>query len=158
MNWEAISAIAEVIGLIAIIASLLYLARQINQNTNALQSSTRGAFVTGLQNVNAFALENSDVWHRGAFLGEDLEGEEFTRYLTIIHAVLNAYEALYSEYLAGNVEEDFWQGKVRQMGWVYSVPSSRKAWEEYTFLFDDRFVKYMNEVVKPKSESIYENE
>ena len=140
MNWEAISAIAEVIGLVVIVASLVYLALQIRQNTNAIQSGTREAFLNALQNVNSFALENSDVWHRGAFEGEQLDGEDLTRYVTIVHSALNAYEALYSEYLAGNVEQPFWEGKVRQMRWVFTHPSSRHAWQNYAELFDERFV------------------
>jgi hypothetical protein len=33
MNWEAASAIAEILGVIAVIGSLIYVGRQINQNT-----------------------------------------------------------------------------------------------------------------------------
>jgi hypothetical protein len=150
VNWEAVSAIAEILGVIVIVASLIYLARQITQNTNAIQSGAREAFLSALQNCNSFALQNSDIWHRGAFLGEELEGEDLTRYTTIVHSALNAYEALYSEYLAGNVEEEFWQGKVRQMGWIFKHPSSLQAWVNYTNLFDERFVKYVSERIAPK--------
>ena len=150
MNWDAVSAIAEVIGLVVVVASLIYLAAQIRQNTNAIRSGTREAFLNALQTCNAFALENSDIWHRGAFEGEELIGEELTRYITIVHAGLNAYEALYSEYLAGNVEQEFWESKVQQMSWVFTHPSSRHAWDNYTDLFDERFVKYVNKNIAPK--------
>jgi hypothetical protein len=153
MNWDAVSAIAEVVGLIVVVASLIYLAAQIRQNTNAIQSGTREAFLNALQTCNSFALENSDVWHRGMFQGEDLEGEELTRFVTIVHAALNAYEALYSEYLAGNVEEAFWESKVRQISWVFRHPSSQHAWYEYTNLFDERFVQYVNQNIDPAQES-----
>ena len=36
MNWEAVSAIAEVVGLVAVIVTLVYLARQIHQNNQLL--------------------------------------------------------------------------------------------------------------------------
>ncbi len=36
MNWEAVSAITEVLGVIAVIITLVYLARQINQNNQLL--------------------------------------------------------------------------------------------------------------------------
>ena len=43
MNWEAIGAIAELIAAIGVIASLIYLAKQINANSNtrALLSDRR---------------------------------------------------------------------------------------------------------------------
>ena len=39
MNWEAISAIGETTGAVAVVISLLYLAVQIRQNTNQIKSS-----------------------------------------------------------------------------------------------------------------------
>ena len=85
------------------------------------------------------------MWHRGAFERKALEGEDLTKYLTIVHSALNSYEALYSEYLARNVEEAFWQGKVRQMAWVLEAPAGRHAWNNYTHLFDERFVDYVQQ-------------
>jgi hypothetical protein len=146
---DQISTIAEIVGVIVVVASLVYLALQVRQNTSAIRSSARETFLAALQNCNSFALEHSDIWHRAAFEGEMLEGEELTRYITIVHSALNAYEALYSEYLVGNVEREFWEGKVRQMGWVFMHPSSRYAWENYTHLFDERFVRYVNDSIAP---------
>jgi hypothetical protein len=51
MNWDAIGAIAELLGAIGVIASLIYLATQIRQsreqmfeNTRALQAGTHQDF------------------------------------------------------------------------------------------------------------------
>jgi len=87
------------------------------------------------------ALDHSDIWHRAQFQNpkEELEGEELTRNLTIVHSAMNAYEALYSEYLAGTVEQAFWEAKVPQIGWVIArlrvvvaAPwrSSSRVWSE----------------------------
>jgi len=43
MNWEAIGAIGEVGGAVAVIATVIYLARQIRQNTSALRSTATQA-------------------------------------------------------------------------------------------------------------------
>ena len=40
MNWEAIGAIAETLGAIGVIASLVYLAGQIRQNTRSIRGAT----------------------------------------------------------------------------------------------------------------------
>ena len=37
MNWNAIAAIGELSGAVAVVISLLYLARQISQNTRAMR-------------------------------------------------------------------------------------------------------------------------
>ena len=40
MNWEAIGAVGEVGGAIAVVVTLVYLAGQLKQNTNALRSTS----------------------------------------------------------------------------------------------------------------------
>ncbi len=39
MNWEAASAIAEILGVIAVIGSLIYVGRQVNQNTQIARAN-----------------------------------------------------------------------------------------------------------------------
>jgi uncharacterized protein with PQ loop repeat len=40
MNWEAVGAIGEIIGAIAVVVTLIYLAVQVHQNTKSVQAST----------------------------------------------------------------------------------------------------------------------
>lgn len=149
MNWQAIAAISEIIGTIAVVVSLIYVAVQIRQNTAALNTDARASFLAALQTVNSFSLANSDVVHRGLFNGEELDGEDLTRFTTIVHSAFNAWEALYTEFLAGNVEPEYWEGKLRQIQWTLSRPSCRHAWDNFTHLFDERFVKYIERNIGP---------
>ena len=41
MNWEAIGAISQMIGALAVVVSLVYLALQIRQNTKQLEQNER---------------------------------------------------------------------------------------------------------------------
>ncbi len=41
MNWEAVAAVAELIGAIGVIASLVYLAKQIQANAENVNQNTR---------------------------------------------------------------------------------------------------------------------
>ena len=49
MNWEAISAIAEAVGTVGIIASLIYVAIQIRQNTRGTRIETFESANRGVQ-------------------------------------------------------------------------------------------------------------
>ena len=40
MNWTAITAVADIVGTVAIVVSLIYVARQLGQNTRAVKSAT----------------------------------------------------------------------------------------------------------------------
>ena len=41
MNWEAIGAVGEVLGAVAVVLTLIYLSLQIRQNTKAMKGATR---------------------------------------------------------------------------------------------------------------------
>ena len=49
MNWEAVGAAGEIIGAVAVIISIIYLALQVRQNTAALRSSATNAASEGLE-------------------------------------------------------------------------------------------------------------
>jgi hypothetical protein len=51
MNWDAIGAIGEVLGAIAVVMTLLYLAVQVKNAKNATTDATRHTRVSGIQNI-----------------------------------------------------------------------------------------------------------
>jgi len=80
MNWEAIGAVGEVIGAIAVVATLGYLIIQIRQNTRELQHSSSWAINQGLNQINQNIIENPDqieTFHRALGGLEDLTNTEF---------------------------------------------------------------------------------
>ena len=52
MNWDAVSAIAEIIGVIAVVVSLVYLAFQVRQNTTQLRQENMLKNVRGTLDTN----------------------------------------------------------------------------------------------------------
>ena len=49
MSWEAVSALAEAIGVIAVVVSLLYLARQTQQSRVAIEQNTKFAMRSSIE-------------------------------------------------------------------------------------------------------------
>ncbi|MGK0223150.1 MAG: hypothetical protein ACI9ON_002393 [Limisphaerales bacterium] len=49
MNWEAVGAVAELLGALGVIASLIYLAQQIRHNSKIVQGSTEQAVADSAQ-------------------------------------------------------------------------------------------------------------
>lgn len=68
MNWEAIAAIAEVVGVVAVVVSLVYLAIQVRQNTLQLRHENLRNTVRGTLDTNWFYHRDPrafDVFRRG---------------------------------------------------------------------------------------------
>lgn len=61
MNWEAISAIGQFIGAIAVIITIIYLAIQMKQNTAAVATSTYESTMTGFNDINVIVASTPEL-------------------------------------------------------------------------------------------------
>ena len=75
MNWEAIGTVAEVVGAVAVVVSLIYLAIQIRQNTRQVEEQGRaqrfaalGVLFDNWRNFRASVISDpkvASIWRRG---------------------------------------------------------------------------------------------
>ncbi|MFT4799432.1 MAG: hypothetical protein ACJAYE_003628 [Candidatus Azotimanducaceae bacterium] len=61
MNWDAVGAVAELVGAAGVIVTLIYLATQVRQNTKSISTSSFQATTDALNQVNALIADNSDL-------------------------------------------------------------------------------------------------
>lgn len=96
MNWEAVIAIAELIGMIAVVATLIYVAIQVRQNselirqnmlaTRASMTHESSVFYSRMSELIATDKTLANIFRRGCE-NEDLEPDEITRF----EALLDVY-------------------------------------------------------------------
>ena len=92
MNWDAIGAIAELLGAIAVLATLLYLAIQIRQSSSSIHNQTSWAITQALDSLNTQITEHgevTDIWIRGREDPDSLSQEEFERFRSFTLSWLN---------------------------------------------------------------------
>ncbi len=69
MNWEAISAIGELLGALGVLASLIYLAVQIRDNTRSIQAASLQSVLDGPRDRSLLPMagsgETSAIFARG---------------------------------------------------------------------------------------------
>ena len=95
MNWEAIAAIAEVVGVIAIVVSLVYLSAQIRQSTKASRAGASYTINDSLSKiVGAIRADGefADIWIRGCEDLESLDPVERVRFTSHLLDMLNLAE------------------------------------------------------------------
>lgn len=105
MNWEAVGAIAEVVGVLAIIVSLIYLAVQIRQNTQqaerSLKASELAAFERSVEAGNRIREmmvlnpELLDLVNRGYTGFADMTGTEKLRFGLVMRNFFSASQGGY---------------------------------------------------------------
>jgi hypothetical protein len=91
MNWDAVGAIAELLGALGVIASLAYLAGQIRQNSRVTGMNSGHSIANGIASFLervSFDSEIHSIWFRALSPTEELdefERDRFGRLLTALY-------------------------------------------------------------------------
>ena len=130
MNWEAIGTIAEVVGAIAVVASLIYLARQIreaNQNA-AIEANERMARDYASHGSVVMSDENVEVFVRGLENFFDLSPSERVKFDHAMAGYVNLIEATLLHNEAGRIEDvlDMLSGYLGRR--LFSYPGAEQWW------------------------------
>ena len=107
LNWEAIGAIGEVVGGVAVIATLLYLAIQIRQNAQSVRNAASLSVNEGLAEINrrlSNDAEFADLWLRGLKDYRGLTNVERARFAAYALDIMNL--ALYVDNIAKTTVQD----------------------------------------------------
>jgi len=77
MNWDAIGAVGEMIGSLAVVATLVYLAVQIRASAVESEATQSSAAAGLIGEVRSRFMEHADVWVKGNAGGELSASERF---------------------------------------------------------------------------------
>lgn len=134
MNWEAIGAIAELVGAVGVIASLLYLAGQVRASTRAAAVTSK-LESTGLLNKFIDLLiespELSDIHMRGVISLESLNKQEYLRFSNMSLKAFWFFSAGHFQYRSGTISEDeYYEIRAVQRYWLRGA-GCRAWWEKF---------------------------
>lgn len=155
MNWEAVQAIAESIGAVGVIATLVYLAQQIRQNTSSLQAATVSRATELMSNTRRAFWSNPEV---SDFVARVLNGQPFTdavdgsRTRMLWIDLARNYESVFFQYQSGQLPESVWAAWAEEMRIVWCSPGGGAALEALRVDFLHReFVEFCESLRGPES-------
>lgn len=142
MNWDALGAIAELLGAAAVFITLVYLALQIRQNTKAVRASAMHASVTHIAELRRDVYsdgEMADIYMRGGIAPESLNPVEQTRYRTLVHNMMMSQVNTYAQVRYADLPEDSWTSQAPIIRRVLGNPGGRWFWKSFSHEFDEHF-------------------
>jgi hypothetical protein len=142
MNWEALGAIGEIVGAIAVVVTLGYLAVQIRQNTRTVRASTNHALTVQRNEANyRFGLDPSAaaLLLRGARDRDQLDFEERYRHRLLMRAVIGTFEDVYVQFCEGLCDEETWENTKVVLRPVVSEPGFLAWWKKDGEIFKSSF-------------------
>ena len=148
MNWEAIGAVGEAVGAIAVVVTLAYLAMQIRQNTGATRAASHHAVIEALNQGNlaqARDAELAQIWVSGLKDRGVLTEVERQRFDSLCLAYFHVFDSLWYSAKVGTAERNLLLSE--EKGFAYLMDSSGVYdwWEANPYAFSPEFRNYMEE-------------
>ena len=152
MNWDAISAISQLVGSIAVVLSVLYLALQVHQSTRVAKLATQDAAATALRDVTKPLMENADlerIWRVGLEDIGALSVEERARFFHAAYQFLKAFETIHSHYVYGLMDKQLFEGWRGLLRHYIAAPGMAHYWKLRPDVFSERFRNFVNSLEPP---------
>ena len=151
MNWEAIGAIGEIVGAIAVVLTLGYLAVQIRQNTRAVRAASHHAVTDSFNRINAVIGADASVG-RIVRIGrtgiDNLTEDEQVSLGYLYLSFFRVFETLHYQHEIGTVDEQSFQSEERSLYAALSYPGVREWWLVNTYGFSPGFRSHVDQVIR----------
>jgi len=147
MNWTALGALAELIGAIGVIASLIYLATQVRQNAKGIRIAAADAAVKSLMDWVTPLVQNPESWDlfwRGCTNLQSLEPNERARWIPMAFVWLKTVESVFIKAQQGSLDPSLWEGWSVILRSFNSHPGILTYFEERRVAFSPGFVAWMD--------------
>ena len=132
MNWEAIGAIAELVGSFAVVGTIAYLVVQIRQSTKFAKIDAAQQLRSGMNDVLRGISDNTDTlraYEKGLTEPSALERSEKIRFDLIVLQMLRVAESLYLLYADDYLSDESWESTLSSLLVVLSTEGGQQSWQ-----------------------------
>lgn len=154
MDWAAVGAIAELLGALGVILSLLYLATQVRDNTRSVRASMYQSMVNSSGNFTLTIGADPQValtLQKGLDGVEELSEEEEAQFRWLFHNALRQEENAHFQYSNGTLDPELWEGWQDSTRGVLGSPGGRRMWPAVRGRLRSSFVEYVEREVMARS-------
>ncbi len=142
MNWEALGAIAELLGAIGVIATLVYLSAQIRHNNDQLRGAATTAVYEYQRTLTEMLSADPELYKIALRGNEDLasldpwEQQRFT--IWCIHET-GMWEMCHRLLKQGALDQELYNGKEAYWLKLHSSPGRREWWYTHSVMLSSDF-------------------
>ena len=150
MNWEAIGALAEILGAAAVVVTLVYLARQTRMGADAAISSSRSTSATAISELDRAIAQDPELARivRQSMQRDppEFSPEDWFRFTMFARSLIYLYEDQYLQSLRGTSDPEAGQIHLAAVIGLNTLPAWRRFWELETRgdVFRPEFTRAVN--------------
>ncbi len=130
MNWDVVGVISEVVGAIAVVATLLFLAIEVRNNKKATESASIDSLAEGFNTINSHIIDQpgvAEIYFRGVADPNSLDEIQKVRFMALMQSYVNHFATVKKYHDAGLLSAEEWAAHSSGTSHVLNSPGGRWA-------------------------------
>jgi hypothetical protein len=156
MNWEAIGAIGDFIGGIAVVAGLIFVGLQLrtaNREARIVANQKYADVMIDIAKQLSSTQEMSDIFSRGLVGLDALEQGEKARFITLVGSIiLRSWENLHAYNVEGKLEARTWRGSEQSLKSLVVTKGFDDVWGMRRNWFGPSFQIYIDKPIQERTD------
>jgi len=150
LDLQSLADLGEIIGAVAVVASLLYLAAQVRQGTRAQRTENYSRAlerVSSLQSALSQDGEVSRIFAKGVQDASRLTPLERIRFTWALYEAFDAFEFMFHTYHTDQIPDEVWERWSLTIAWWLSFPGVQAWWASRPVQFSESFTAFVESVL-----------
>lgn len=145
MSLENVALLSELIASIAVVITLVYLAKQVKQGTRVNKAASRHSLSEFALELTKFRAEHADRWAKvmqeDGLTPGDVEFRKWNHMMLFLHA-----ETYFRHHELSLMPDNHWNNYAKFIIAALDSPGFEDYWKEVGFAFSEDFSAWMNKI------------
>ena len=150
MKLKDLASLAEIVGGVAVIVSLVYVGVQVNDNTAAIRSTAASDATTTMQSWYSQMGSNrqaSDIWFNAMTSPDPLPAHDEFQFMMSMHVAILGMQNSYLLAREGTLDAEFREAVTTALVSVKDLPGMDRYWRQRRGYFHTGFAKYVDGIL-----------
>lgn len=150
MNLQDLASVAEIVGGVAVVVSLIYVGLQVNDSTSAIRSAAASDATTAMQSWYLEMGRNrqaSDAWFNAMTSPKPLPDHDEFQFLMSMHAAILGMQNSYLLSKEGTLDAEFREAVTTAIVAVKDLPGMHRYWRQRRGFFHTGFAEYVDSLL-----------
>ena len=150
MTIENIYYISAILGTIAVAITIIFLAKELRQNTTAIRSATTLNVTTAYQTWYLSLCnypQSVSLWLKAMTNPKSCSKEEFMQFIFIIQPAMHGFQSNYYLIREGTLDMEIRNSMEKSLSGIIHQNGFRVYWEQRRDIFMDDFARYIDDLM-----------
>ena len=151
IDLQNLANLGEVVGAVVVILSLIYLAIQVRQNTQAQRTENYSRALDRLAAMQSMLSQDGElslIFSRGTTDTSKLTPQERIRFTWSMYELFGAFEFMFHASRTNAISEEVWTRWSSGVAWWLSFPGVQTWWQARPFPFTESFTAFVESLLK----------